>query len=153
MAFTDLHSQSAQATRAPHAGGVLPGYGFGEMTRDMQRADEKFWAAHAAWRAAEAAFEADDGDDNSESYRTLFEAMDFTRDAMFSAGVFSASALSAKLVAIDEGARGSCMDMDLPGGYTVFDAIQWDCERVAKREYLPELGATGASPATAAIVT
>lgn len=136
------HNFPIPASSAPRrTGGALPQYGFADMTRDMQLADQKFWTAHAAWRAAEDAYNADPREAEHPEAFALFERACELRNAMFSSGVFSASALSAKLVAIDEGMRGSCIDMKLPGGFAVFDVIQWDCERVAKREYLPELGA------------
>lgn len=139
MATATLHPESAQATRAPHARPFLTNYTFADATRDMQRADEKFWAAHTAWRAAEDACERDPRCGDDPEWQAMCDTATDLRDAMFGCGVFSASALLAKLTAINEGPAMNVVSMDLANGSgTIFDVVLWDCERVANRELQPQ---------------
>lgn len=138
MATATLHPESAQATRAPHARPFLTNYTFADATRDMQCADEKFWAAHTAWRIAEDKCEREASEDEG-TWQPLCDAATLARDEMFECGVFSASALLAKLEAIGEGPAMSVVAMDLTNGSgSIFDMVLWDCERVANRELQPQ---------------
>lgn len=100
-------------------------------TLDTAAIDAKFWAAHAAWRAAEDACAANP--DHPDAAALVDRASEL-RDTMFCSGVFSATALLAKLDAINEGMGGSCLDMVLPSGHRVMESILWDCGRIAMRE-------------------
>ena len=101
----------------------------------VKAVDAQFWRLHAKWRTLEDAFENYPGypDEDPVAERMLDEAS-AARDAMFQCGVWTAAALGAKLAACNEGGASSVIDMRLRPGFTVFDVIEWDCERIAKRE-------------------
>ncbi len=104
--------------------------------------DHEFWRLHAAWREAEDDFEAGPFDGDDPEGEALLDIATELRDAMFGQGVFSAMALLAKLEAVRDGGPSSLMDMKLPSGFTVFDVIRFDVERLAKAELIvPEAGA------------
>ena len=92
--------------------------------------DAAFWAAHATWRAAVDAFEADHSPEGSPRFAQLEEAHLTTIDPMFATPTATAAGLLAKLQAIKEG--GSTMlDMQVHPAYTALDMILWDVERLA----------------------
>jgi hypothetical protein len=100
----------------------------------LKARDAEFWAAHAAWREAETAFEAwrEDPDDCPHSQMLLDRATEL-RDVMFATGVRTGAALAMKLEAVREG-TWTTMGCDLPCGLTVFAVIDADAGRIAKGE-------------------
>lgn len=125
MAATHLHPESGRAI-------------IERARRDRMAADAKFWSAYAAWRLAEDTCEREANEEDG-TWDTLCDAATNLRDVVLSCGVFSARALLTKLKVIEEGSPASVMDMMLPGGFSVFEVVLWDCERLAKIEFHPEL--------------
>lgn len=101
----------------------------------LKAIDAEFWRLHGEWRQLEDDFENHPKfpDEDPESEAMLDRASD-ARDAMFLRGVWTAAALLMKLEACEEGPASSVVAMELRPGITVFDVIQWDCERIFQRE-------------------
>jgi hypothetical protein len=103
-------------------------------TDALKARDAAFWAAHAAWREAETAFEAwPEMPDECEHAQALFDRATELRDAMLSTGVRTGAALAMKLEAVREGDWGSILS-DLPCGKTVAEVIEADAGRIASAE-------------------
>ncbi|MBV1918574.1 MAG: hypothetical protein KUG65_11020 [Sphingomonadaceae bacterium] len=100
-----------------------------------QTLDAQFWRLHAIWRLMEDEFEMDPRfPDEDDIARAMCDRASDARDAMFASPIRTATALMVKLEACREGGAGSVMEMRLRSGVSVFDVIQWDCERLVKRE-------------------
>lgn len=101
----------------------------------VQAIDAEFWRLHAQWQLLEDEFETHPGfPDQCPESAALLDRATAARDAMFGRGVWTGTALFAKLAACRAGGAGSLMEQDLQAGITVFDVIQWDCERIMKRD-------------------
>ena len=97
--------------------------------------DGEFWRLHAQWRLLEDEFESDRRfPDECEEQQALLDRSTDARDAMFRRPIWTAAALMTKLAACHEGGAASLMDQELHAGFTVFDHIRFDSERVFQRE-------------------
>lgn len=108
--------------------------------------DAAFWQLHAQWREAEDAFETGPYAGDESEGEVLADIASDLRDAMFLESISSATALAAKLEAIEDYGPNGAVGIELPGGMTIFDAVRRDCQRLADLEAgqsTPASGATG----------
>lgn len=109
---------------------MMMNHDFPTDTLNTRAIDAKFWAAHAGWRSAVDAFEADDSPEGSPRRAQLERAHLEASHPMLAATTATAAALWAKLQAIKKG--GSTMlDTLVHPSYTALDVIIWDVERLA----------------------
>lgn len=100
----------------------------------LKARDAAFWQAHAAWRAAETAFEAWEGyPDECPHAKALFERADALWDVMIETPIRTAAALAMKLEAVRETCDG-CFGTEFESGLTTADIIEADVARIAKIE-------------------
>jgi hypothetical protein len=97
--------------------------------------DAAFWALHEQWREAEDAFESGPYAGDEPEGELLADRASDLRDAMFIESISTATALAAKLEAMADGDNlAGMIEMELPGGLSIFEALQRDCQRLADAE-------------------
>ena len=96
--------------------------------------DAAFWQLHARWREAEDAFETGPYAGDEPEGEVLADIASDLRDAMFLESISTATALAAKLEAIEDFGPCGAVGMELPGDMTIFDAVRRDCQRLADLE-------------------
>lgn len=97
----------------------------------VYRQDAAFWALYAQWREAEDAFECSPFYGDEPEGEVLARHATDLRAAMFLAPIATATALSAKLEALEECAAA---EVEVSPGLTIFDVIRRDCSELANHE-------------------
>lgn len=99
----------------------------------LRARDATFWEAHAAWRAAETAFELwESYPDQCPHAKVLFERADQLWDRMIETPIRTAAALAMKFEAVRE--TGNFFGTEFESGLTTADIIEADVGRIAKFE-------------------